>query len=759
MRQSQVLTHLLTLHTQRLWGRGYHELTALYQDYEHLQGRGVSAENIMQALSSYAIDAGQRAILFTDTLRQRGNAYLAHAASGCPTVLAYDYEVVVDGRQLARPVNYALVRVHAPAGVTTRENGRPYIIIDPRAGHGSGIGGFKSDSEVGVALEDGHPVYFVIFRPEPEPHQTIGDVCSAEAEFVREVIARHPEAPNPVIIGNCQGGWAAMLLAATAPEIVGPVVVNGSPLSYWAGTLGKNPLRYLGGLAGGAWPAMLASDLSNGKFDGANLVLNFESLNPGATWWRKYYDLFDKADSEGPRFLDFERWWSGFYFMNVGEIHWILENLFVGNKLIRGRARFDDGHLLDLRTIRSPIIVFASEGDNITPPQQALNWIADLYSDVEQIKLNGQRILYTLHSAVGHLGIFVSAKVAQKEHREIGSTLKSIEALAPGLYELVIHEKPLNGGSPSYSVSFEERTIDDVLRLHDDGRDDEQPFQAVARLSELATDTYEVTLRPWVRAVANPALAYMLVEQHPLRQQRRICSDQNPWLGYVLPALAESTRSHRRPVNQDNGFAQLERSNAYRIERTFDFWRDWRDAWFEVAFYAIYCSPFMHGIGAHAHRQRSMGRHEEFSKRADIVRLLSCIDQGGYAEAVIRMLLLLAQARGSVRRSRLERSNAVLHSREPFSALAAEVRARIIQEQATIVYLEPERALTGLVALLPTKLERIRALTQVDEIAGPHEEMNAATRAMLQELQLVLDVQRPDQAVAPAREVEASVPA
>ena len=48
-----------------------------------------------------------------------------------------------------------------PAGVTVHDWKRPYIIIDPRAGHGGGIGGFKTDSQVGVALADGHPVYFV----------------------------------------------------------------------------------------------------------------------------------------------------------------------------------------------------------------------------------------------------------------------------------------------------------------------------------------------------------------------------------------------------------------------------------------------------------------------------------------------------------------------------------------------------------------------------------------------------------------------
>ena len=74
---------------------------------------------------------------------------------------------------------------------------RPFVIIDPRGGHGPGIGGFKDDSQVGVALREGHPVYFVIFFPNPEPGQTLLDVCNAEREFVHRVRELHPDAPKP----------------------------------------------------------------------------------------------------------------------------------------------------------------------------------------------------------------------------------------------------------------------------------------------------------------------------------------------------------------------------------------------------------------------------------------------------------------------------------------------------------------------------------------------------------------------------------
>jgi hypothetical protein len=126
-------------------------------------------------------------------------------AAGKPPLLVFEYETIVDGRTLARPVNYALVRIVPPAGVKIDETKRPFIIIDPRAGHGPGIGGFKQDSQVGVALKAGHPVYFVIFFPMPEPGQTLPDVCEAEAQFVQAVVDRHPRV-QAALVGSARDG-------------------------------------------------------------------------------------------------------------------------------------------------------------------------------------------------------------------------------------------------------------------------------------------------------------------------------------------------------------------------------------------------------------------------------------------------------------------------------------------------------------------------------------------------------------------------
>src|ERR1700748_807997 len=165
------------------------------------------------AVQEYWLDAWQRSVLFLDVLRERGNTYQDRAAEVAPHVLSFAPEVICDGRTLERPVNYALVRIVPPPDTTIDPTKAPIIVVDPRAGHGPGIGGMKQQSQIGVALAAGHPCYFIGFLPKPMPGQTIEDVCRAEALFVDEVAARHPEAEGKlVIIANCQAGWQIMMM-------------------------------------------------------------------------------------------------------------------------------------------------------------------------------------------------------------------------------------------------------------------------------------------------------------------------------------------------------------------------------------------------------------------------------------------------------------------------------------------------------------------------------------------------------------------
>ena len=702
--------------------------------------------------NDYAVDFAQRAILFWDTMRQRGNDFREHQKKGLPPLLHFEYETVLDARKFARPVNYTLLRIVPPKGVTVDAKRRPYIVIDPRAGHGPGIGGFKDDSQVGVALRAGHPVYFVIFYPDPEPGQTLPDVCAAEQRFVRKVRELHPKSPKPAIVGNCQGGWAAMMLAASDPESTGAIVVNGAPMSYWGGAWaegeGDNPMRYSGGLLGGSWLASLSADLGNGVFDGAHLVSNFANLNPANALWEKYYNLYAKVDTEAPRFLEFERWWGGFFLMNREEIEWIVQNLFVGNKVWKAQVG-EGGQVFDLRAIRSPIVLFASMGDNITPPQQAFNWVADLYGSTDEIKARGQVIVGLLHENVGHLGIFVSGKVAVKEHAQIVEVLESIESLTPGLYGMKIDTVRGQDGEPAYAVSFVERSLEDVkAQLNRFERKDEQAFEAVATISEFNQKAYELFAQPLVQAMSNETSAEIGRSLNPMRLEQQVASDRNPWLAWVAP-MADAVRAARRPVADDSPFKQAERANSELIAASLDCWRDVRDALSEAQFFHTFgvLFPTLHpgadrpGAGADAVRSHATPPDE---RDDPVVRdALAAVDEGGYADALARAACLLARKGEPLPLARLElKAELVREYAALFPPLAADEWRAIRGRQQIICRHAPEQALASLPRLLAAAGDRRRFAAVLDALlADPRIQAARATpaqRAMVQRIRALL---------------------
>jgi pimeloyl-ACP methyl ester carboxylesterase len=696
------------------------------------------------AAFDYTVDAWQRSILFLDVLRQRGNQYLEHMAQEAPHVLQFRGELVLDGRTLEPPVNYGLVRITPPEGVTLDPKKRPFVVVDPRAGHGPGIGGFKADSEIGVALRAGHPCYFIGFLPTPVPGQTIEDVMAAEAAFLEQVIALHPAADGkPVIVGNCQAGWAMMMVAATHPELCGPIIVAGAPLSYWAGVHGANPMRYTGGLLGGSWPTALAGDLGAGIFDGAALVQNFESLNPSNTLWSKQYDLYAKVDSEGPRYLGFEKWWGGHVLLNAEEMQWIVDHLFVGNRLATAEIVTRDGRRIDLRNIVSPIVVFCSRGDNITPPQQALGWILDLYGSVQDIRAHGQTIVYCVHDTIGHLGIFVSGGVAKKEHNEFASNIDFIDCLPPGLYEAVltpVGEQPDPGGLVvgDYLVRFEARSLDDIRALGGNDLEDERKFAAVARLSEVNLGLYRTFLQPWVRAMSTEASAEVLRRLHPSRLQFELFSDQNPFLQPVA-AMAEWVRENRRPIGADNPFLAAQEQASRQIVTALDGYRDGRDALIEASFHALYGAPLLQALlglrASDAPPRARPGRDSEelafVARRTQELR--ADMAKGGPREAAVRALLYV----GLPAKAADERAFAAIRKlrREQAHALPLPAFKALVREQFLMLLLDEERAIATLPELIRGHEAEARdVVAMVEQVARARGDLDEEAEARLRRI-------------------------
>lgn len=666
----------------------------------------------------YLTDAAQRTVLFMETMLNRGNNYLEHLDQGTPPLLKFEHEVVLDGATLAEPCNYALLRLVPPPEYAVDRQARPVVVVDPRAGHGPGIGGFKLDSEVGMAMRAGHTVYFVTFRPEPEDGQTLITVMHAEARFLEAVMARHPQSKaKPVVIGNCQAGWAMMALNATRPELFGPLMIMGAPVSYWAGSAKLNPMRYAGASLGGSWMASLAGDMGADRFDGVHLVENFEKLNPANTWWNKYYNLWSQVDTEAERFLEFERWWGGYFRMTGNEIESIVENLFVGNKLARGTV-MADGQAIDLRQITAPVVVFASWGDNITPPPQALNWIIDTWGDERAIAAAGRTIIYVLHESVGHLGIFVGGDVARKEHDQLVTSLDVIESLPPGLYEMKLTAKAgldeqrwdqLEPGD--YTVHYEYRTMADIVALNPEGRDEEAMFSTISKVSEANAQFYKTWVRPWVKLMATRPVSDAMGKLNSMRLQRQLFSDNFPLAG-LIRQQAEQARQHRVEVADEHPLKLLEKKISGQINETLNKYRDQRDAdtvkstrqMFGPQGLGAFIKPDVPDADiAHA---RALLELASFREEA-----LAHITEGGFPEAVCRIVLAGMVSIGAFERRSLRLARLL-------AQLPANVRSgteqvnwiALLKAQACITAVAPIEALNALEQLLPTPASRENAL-------------------------------------------------
>jgi len=152
----------------------------------------------------------------------------------------------------------------------------------------------------------------------------------------------------------------------------------------------------------------------------------------------------------------------------------------------------------------------------------------------------------------------------------------------------------------------------------------------------------------------------------------------------------------------------------------------------------VYGSPAMIRFGEPFAFERTRKDPKKLRFLPEVQAILRGVDRGGFEEAVIRMLILLAESRATVRRDRLERSAKVLSHDEPFASLGPERRTALIHEQSVIVEFEPDLAVKTLPDLLPDKAERQKAIEVVEYIAGAVDEMEPKTIQMVERFRAAL---------------------
>ncbi|MNO49668.1 hypothetical protein D3C76_400230 [compost metagenome] len=357
-----------------------------------------------------------------------------------------------------------------------------------------------------------------------------------------------------------------------------------------------------------------------------------------------------------------------------------------------------------------PVVVFCSYGDNITPPQQALDWISDVYPSDLALRAAGRTIVYLRHASIGHLGIFVSGKVARREHRELLGAVEAIQALPAGLYELLIDDVPDSSDQgPKYSVRFESRRIADI---HDDtqpARDSEQEFALVARTSEVNSTLYDWFVRPFMRHLINEPAAELLRKAHPFHQQQVIWSSLNPALWW-LAGSAEQVRAERRPVRQDNPLLAWQDLFANLMSDTLNTFRDVRDAAQELCFYSVYS-----GLGALNGESTTRNRDEQTSlqDKGLIERLHQTLLHGGKLQALIRILVLLGRTSDKIGKRRIEQLVQQGHALAVKHAVDSTVVRETLQLQSLLVFALPEESLSSLPLLIRETQERQEVLDTV----------------------------------------------
>jgi hypothetical protein len=459
------------------------------------------------------------------------------------------------------------------------------------------------------------------------------------------------------------------------------------------------------------------------------------------------------VDTEAERYLEFERWWGGHVNLNAEEIQFIVDELFVGNNLAAGRIKTSDGEVVDLRKIRSPIVVFCSKGDNITPPQQALGWILQLYRNVDEIRYYGQTIVYTVHETVGHLGIFVSGGVAKKEHAEFSSNIDLIDVLPPGLYEATFIAKSADNAhadlaSGNWIMRCEQRTLDDIRAMGGNSLGDERRFAAAKRVSEINLSNYRSFVQPWVRALAALHPAEWTRNLHPLRVGYEAFGRDTPAMKAVATE-AEAVREHRKPAAKDNPFLKAQETVSETIVNVLDKWRDTQEALSESLFLSIYGSPALQaavGVDPNADPSPVPEMSAEHRKLLDarIAELKAGIGTGGLRECWIRALLYVGMTRGMLDERSLEALRR-MRSEDEASRLTLSQFKTLVREQFFMLILDQEASLAAIPAMLPQDMElRRAAVAAIHEVLSVTGEVSGETAARFKRVAQLFGVSEGD---------------
>lgn len=279
----------------------------------------------------------------------------------------------------------------------TPGSGIPTLIEAPYAGHTAMIADYhKGQSLVETLLANGIG------------HVALTDWKSATSDmkdleldnYLADMVVVIDDLGGRVnLVGLCQGGWVAAMIAARFPEKVNKLVLAGAPIDTDAG---DGPIKRMAHASPASFYEELV-ELGGGLMRGKFMLQGWKNMHPEQHYIEDHIDLYEHVDD--PAYLAKEETFNSWY-ENPIDLpgRWYLQvitQLFKENRLAKGEF-VGLGRKLNLRNITCPTYLLGGEADDITTPEQVL----------DAAKYLGTRKDHIVQKTVpgGHVGLFMGAR-------------------------------------------------------------------------------------------------------------------------------------------------------------------------------------------------------------------------------------------------------------------------------------------------------------------------------------------------------------
>ncbi len=282
-----------------------------------------------------------------------------------------------------------------------KPNGIPTLVDAPYAGHTAMIADYhKGQSLVETLLDNGLThVALTDWKSATE------DMKDLEIDnYLAELVVAIDDLGGCVnLVGLCQGGWSAAMVAARFPDKVCSLVLAGAPIDTDAGNgpikrmVQHSPLSFYEELV------ELGGGLMKGKF----MLQGWKNMHPEQHYMQDQIDLYEHIDD--PAYLKKEETFDSWY-ENPIDLpgRWYLQvisQLFMENRLAKGTF-MGLGRRLKLNDITCPVYLLAGAADDITTKEQVFD--ADKYLGTPKGKITKRLV------PGGHIGLFMGARTLRE---------------------------------------------------------------------------------------------------------------------------------------------------------------------------------------------------------------------------------------------------------------------------------------------------------------------------------------------------------